>query len=232
MKASAWLYVARTATPTSPGTRRGRAWLSQGPRSAESSSACVRVKSTEVFVNRREALMKIGAGGVMVVAGPAIISSIAFADGGSPNSLPSIAGPSATYTKAGGVLAITTVASTCPFGSPASAKIQFGTSINTDPGGLTYVGLTSRWATAPVTNVSWGTTTNTTVVVRLDLRYVCQSRPRAGATKAWRCASYLITVAVLGSGQATPSVASTGNPTALTGIGPLCDDTGSLPAIP
>jgi hypothetical protein len=153
-------------------------------------------------VNRRDALKRLALAGAVATTGPLLVSSPAFADGGTTGSRP-VGVPSAptvgvTTAVAGSfyLLNLAVTGATCPFGSPTTARVQRFYTVASNPlpvtlspaAGTTYVTGFAPGLTVFAYNFA-GIPTGTLVTLQLHVRWVCDNRT-GGA--AWICRSWEI----------------------------------------
>jgi hypothetical protein len=160
-------------------------------------------------MDRREALKKLAVGGATAAGLTAVMTSTAFANGGTINSIPP-GSPlqSATATRLGGTVTCTLGISppTCPFGTPTTARVDSAFAL-TPIGAATASPAENTWVASrnplavTVTGLP-GDGDNLSIVIRFDFRSVCDSRPN-GATAAWRCQSFDVTIATGGGGASS-----------------------------
>ena len=192
-------------------------------------------------MDRRDALKKMAAGGATIVGASMVLSSVAFADGGTKNSRPTgtAGGTSPTLTAALttskstrtiNTLAVdATPAGACPFGSPTTPRKEFAWSIvaGTTSGTITGTAF-GALASATATDVGGptGSGWSGTFTVRLTIRWVCDQRP-TGVTAAWVCQSFaaLVTTSTAG-GNGSVSI----GPTTQDGTPVNCDSPVPLPS--
>jgi hypothetical protein len=149
-------------------------------------------------MDRRDALKRLGAVGVTATAASLIVSSPAFADGGSNNSRPTVPGPPDAADFSFGSVSAGLDASTCPTPPPSSARIDYSVYQTGGSGllggpiqapGLYSIGSPGgdpSGRNAGPFSLSGGA--GATITIRFDLRYVC--REPGGAAPAWRCRSW------------------------------------------
>jgi hypothetical protein len=151
-------------------------------------------------VNRRDALKRLALAGAVATTGPLLVSSPAFADGGTTGSRP-VGVPSAPTVTVSQILAgwlyqlnLSVTGATCPFGTPGSANVQRFYTVVSNPAGLSlFPGPTTVYANG--TSISpamakWPSIpTGTPLTVRFHVRWVCDNRT-GGA--AWICRSWEI----------------------------------------
>jgi hypothetical protein len=139
-------------------------------------------------MDRRDALKKLGMGGATVVGASMVVSSQAFADGGSISSRPTVPAAGVTYVRtsnSAGRFDLSFGAFSCLFGSLPTARIEYGVTRTAGTATLaeTAAYVVSSAGSASAT-VDWST--GLSVTFRIDLRYVCRD---AGGAAAWSCRS-------------------------------------------
>ena len=174
-------------------------------------------------MDRRDALKKMAATGVIVSGASAIVSSTAFADGGTPNSLPNTGG--------GGTISFTGT----PHKNRGRVTVGLSFSLGTVPTGscpdptvpptreYRYDGSisSSGWLQSlPGSSVNLGTVSTATVTV--TVRWICGGD--------WKCESYVATVSTRQAGpngtvviNGRSSGSSLTVPVTSAGSGTFCD---------
>lgn len=151
-------------------------------------------------MNRRDALKRLALAGAVATTGPLLMSSPAFADGGTTGSRP-VGVPSAPTVTVNQFLAgrfyrlnLSVTGATCPFGTPATARVErFYTVVanplplGLSPGPGTTYGLGSGIGFFVYDFA--GIPTGTQLTVQFHARWVCDNRT-GGA--AWTCRSWEI----------------------------------------
>lgn len=172
-----------------------------------------------VAVDRREALKKLAAGGAVAAGATAVMTSTSFADGGTRKSIPApVATPIATVTRLGSTVncSLGIAVATCPFqtGLTPTTTARVDSAIaGVSLAGGTLAPPANTWVSprnplvAAVTSIP-GNGNNVTIELRFDFRSVCDSRP-TGATAAWRCQSFLVTITTGSGGGSGTAVSST-----------------------
>ncbi len=167
------------------------------------------------MMDRREALARLAASGVVIGAGSSLLTSPAFADGGSVACRPTTPTTAVTWT----VDAVNTTrirmrvnpgtfaAVTCPCPTPATSIVEYRYTLDA---AATPLDIFNTAGSAPISG-TWFTTNDSTPVVRapsvalppstsFTIRWTIRWKCNGKVGRAWRCRSWIASVTYSGAG--------------------------------
>ena len=150
---------------------------------------------------RRDMLKKLAVTGAAAGLTSTVVSSIAFADGGTAASKPiEVSGTVGLVERARSSNSLQVRLSTaflalgeCPFGSPQDPRREFYWEIVGQPTGNTVAmtpGNTTFGAATPQTFTAVSDFSNAVYTVKVTARWVCDQRPTNATTAAWICRAW------------------------------------------
>jgi hypothetical protein len=168
-------------------------------------------------MDRREALKKLAIGGATVAGASVVISSPAFASGGSNGSQPGVAAPIVTLTKnptsndkAAGTVTISSRA--CPVGNVDPARLDYGITEFASSSLLSFAGAVTPYTTASGSSVAdpisleWSQQTNRSITIEVSARWVC--READNTNLAWSCGVWRYTFTANSGGTVSAALSN------------------------